>query len=143
MPVGTSPQAVLAAAQYFARENFALSHRYAMVLHDPATDPKHEKTQSGKNPHVHLVVKAVSETGERLYIRKDTLQTWREQFAQALREQGIEANATPQHYVERLKAAPKALSTNIKSVLKNGAQTRRISVLQKRHLFPQPFCKAA
>jgi hypothetical protein len=95
MPGGTSPQAVLAAAQRFARENFALSHRYAMVLHDPATDPKHEKTESGKNPHVHLVVKAVSETGERLYIRKATLQTWREQFAHALREQGIEANATP------------------------------------------------
>jgi hypothetical protein len=95
MPRGTPPQAVLAAAQCFARENFALSHRYAMVLHDPATDPKHEKTESGKNPHVHLVVKAVSETGERLYIRKDTLQTWREQFAHALREQGIEANATP------------------------------------------------
>jgi hypothetical protein len=95
MPRGTPPQAVLAAAQFFARENFALSHRYAMVLHDPATDPKREKTESGNNPHVHLVVKAVSETGERLYIRKDTLQTWREQFAHALREQGIEANATP------------------------------------------------
>ena len=95
MPKGTPPAAVLAAAQRFARENFALSHRYAMVLHDPATDPKHEKTESGKNPHVHLVVKAVSESGERLYIRKDTLQTWREQFAQALRAQGIEANATP------------------------------------------------
>jgi len=72
-----------------------LSHRYAMVLHDPATDPKHEKTESGKNPHVHLVVKAVGENGERLYIRKDTLQAWREQFAHALREQGVEANATP------------------------------------------------
>lgn len=95
MPQGTPPQAVLAAAQHFARENFALSHRYAMVLHDPATDPKHEKTQSGKNPHVHLVVKAVSETGERLYIRKDTLRSWREQFAQALRAQGVQANATP------------------------------------------------
>jgi hypothetical protein len=95
MPQGTPPQAVLAAAQHFARENFALSHRYAMVLHDPATDPKHEKTQSGKNPHVHLVVKAVSETGERLYIRKDTLRNWREQFAQALRLQGVQANATP------------------------------------------------
>src|SRR5664279_5699805 len=95
MPSGTPPAAVLAAAQFFARENFALSHRYAMVLHDPATDPKQEKTESGKNPHVHLVVKAVSETGERLYIRKDTLQTWREQFAQALRAQGIEANDTP------------------------------------------------
>ena len=95
MPRGTPPQAVLAAAQSFARENFALSHRYAMVLHDPATDPKHEKTESGKNPHVHLVVKAVGENGERLYIRKDTLQAWREQFAHALREQGVEANATP------------------------------------------------
>lgn len=95
MPQGTPPQAVLAAAQSFAKENFALNHRYAMVLHDPATDPKHEKTQSGKNPHVHLVVKAISETGERLYIRRETLQLWREQFAQALRMQGVQANATP------------------------------------------------
>ncbi|NOS74324.1 MAG: relaxase [Methyloglobulus sp.] len=95
MPQGTPPHTVLAAAQAFARENFALNHRYAMVLHDPATDPRHEKTESGKNPHVHLVVKAVSETGERLYIRKDTLRLWREQFAHALREQGVQANATP------------------------------------------------
>lgn len=95
MPHGASPKKVLEAAQFFARENFAFSHRYAMVLHDPATDPKHEKTESGKNPHVHLVVKAVSETGERLYIRKNTLQDWREQFAQALRDRGVEANATP------------------------------------------------
>lgn len=95
MPQGTPPESVLQAAQFFARENFAFSHRYAMVLHDPATDPKRDKTESGKNPHVHLVVKAVSETGERLYIRKDTLQNWREQFAQALRDHGVEANATP------------------------------------------------
>jgi hypothetical protein len=95
MPRGTPPSAVLEAAKEFAREHFALSHRYAMVLHDPATDLKHEKTQSGKNPHVHLVVKAVSAAGERLYIRKDTLQAWREQFAQALKFQGVAANATP------------------------------------------------
>ena len=95
MPHGTPPQKVLEAAQFFARENFAFNHRYAMVLHDPATDPKRDKTESGQNPHVHLVVKAVSETGERLYIRKNTLQVWREQFAQALRDRGVEANATP------------------------------------------------
>lgn len=95
MPQGTPPQKVLEAAQFFARENFAFNHRYAMVLHDPATDPKRDQTESGKNPHVHLVVKAVSETGERLYIRKNTLQVWREQFAQALRDRGVEANATP------------------------------------------------
>jgi hypothetical protein len=95
MPDGTPPPAVLKAAERFARENFAFSHRYAMVRHDPATDPKYEKTQSGRNPHVHLVVKAVSERGERLLIKKTTLQHWRQQFAQALREQGVRANATP------------------------------------------------
>lgn len=86
MPGKTPPEAVLAAAKKFARDNFALQYRYAMVLH---TDQKH--------PHVHLVVKAEHEfePGKRLYIRKATLQQWREDFAAALREQGVAANATP------------------------------------------------
>ena len=62
MPKGTPAEKLLSATQKFAREKFALKHRYAMVLH---TDQGH--------PHVHLVVKAVSEQGERLYIRKATL----------------------------------------------------------------------
>lgn len=33
MPVGTSPEKVLAASREFAREEFALQHRYALVLH--------------------------------------------------------------------------------------------------------------
>src|SRR5262250_2861506 len=84
MPKGTPPEKLLLATQKFAREKFALKHRYAMVLH---TDQGH--------PHVHLVVKAVSEQGERLYIRKATLRAWREDFAQYLRELGVAANATP------------------------------------------------
>ena len=84
MPAGTSPQKLLTATQKFAREKFALRHRYAMVLH---TDQGH--------PHVHLVVKAVSEEGERIYIRKATLREWREAFAGCLRELGVAANATP------------------------------------------------
>jgi hypothetical protein len=86
MPAGTSPEKVLAAARVFARENFALQHRYAMVLH---TDQAH--------PHVHLVVKCEHEfePGRRLYIRKETLRQWREQFAALMREQGVAANATP------------------------------------------------
>jgi hypothetical protein len=86
MPAPTPPEAVLAAAKKFARENFALQYRYAMVLH---TDQKH--------PHVHLVVKAEHEyePGKRLYVRKATLQAWRDQFAQYMREQGVAANATP------------------------------------------------
>lgn len=86
MPAGTPPQKVLAAARLFARENFALRYRYALVLH---TDQPH--------PHVHLVVKCEHEfePGKRLYIRKDTLRQWRDQFAALMREQGVAANATP------------------------------------------------
>jgi Relaxase/Mobilisation nuclease domain len=86
MPAGTPAEKVLAASRLFARENFALQYRYAMVLH---TDQPH--------PHVHLVVKCEHEfePGKRLYIRKDTLRQWREQFAALMREQGVAANATP------------------------------------------------
>jgi len=83
MPPGTPSKGVLEAARNFAREEFALKHRYALVLH---TDEAH--------PHVHLVVKAVSEQGARLNIRKATLREWRGEFARHLRDQGIAANAT-------------------------------------------------
>jgi relaxase-like protein len=83
MPPGTPRTGVLAAVRNFAREEFALKHRYTMVLH---TDEPH--------PHVHLVVKAVSEQGVRLNIRKATLREWRREFARHLRDQGIAANAT-------------------------------------------------
>lgn len=83
MPAGTPPAKVLTAVQNFCREEFALKHRYAMALH---TDEPH--------PHVHMVVKAVSEQGKRLNIRKGTRADWRRQFARHLRSQGIAANAT-------------------------------------------------
>jgi hypothetical protein len=84
MPSGTSPERLLAASRDFAREEFALKHRYAMVLH---TDQAH--------PHVHLVVSAYNIEATRLNIRKADLRRWREQFARHLRQHGIEANATP------------------------------------------------
>src|SRR5579864_6189190 len=83
MPAGTPPEKVLAAVKNFAREEFGLKHRYAMVLH---TDEPH--------PHVHVVVKAVSEQGVRLNIRKATLREWRREFARHLRALGVPANAT-------------------------------------------------
>lgn len=83
MPAGTPPKKVLAAVRDFAREEFGLQHRYAMVLH---TDEPH--------PHVHVVVKAVSESGARLNINKATLRHWRQEFARHLRAHGVEANAT-------------------------------------------------
>jgi Relaxase/Mobilisation nuclease domain len=83
MPAGTPPDKMLAAVKNFAREEFGLKHRYAMVLH---TDEPH--------PHVHMIVKAVSEQGVRLNIRKATLREWRRGFAHHLRALGIAANAT-------------------------------------------------
>ena len=83
MPAGTPPKKVLEAVKDFAREEFALKQRYAMVLH---TDEPH--------PHVHMVVKAVSEQGVRLNIRKVTLREWRREFARHLHAHGVEANAT-------------------------------------------------
>ena len=47
MPKGTDPRKLLAAGREFAREQFALQHRYALVLH---TEQAH--------PHVHVVIKA-------------------------------------------------------------------------------------
>jgi hypothetical protein len=83
MPKGTSPEKLLLASRDFAREEFALKHRYVLALH---TDQDH--------PHVHLVIRAVSEEGKRLNIRKATLREWRGLFAQHLRAHGIAANAT-------------------------------------------------
>ena len=83
MPKGTPASAVLSASRAFAREQFALKHRYAMVLH---TDQPH--------PHVHLVVKAMSEQGDRLHISREMLREWRREFSRHLRALGIDANAT-------------------------------------------------
>jgi hypothetical protein len=84
MPAGTPPEKVQSAVRNFAREEFALKHRYVMALH---TDEPH--------PHVHLLLKATSDEGQRLYIRKATLRQWREGFASHLRALGVAANATP------------------------------------------------
>jgi|ERR1700733_801734 len=83
MPAGTPPDKVLAAVKSFAREEFWGQHRYAFVLH---TDEAH--------PHVHLVLKAISEQGVRLNIKKATLRHWRSEFARNLQLLGVEANAT-------------------------------------------------
>jgi hypothetical protein len=131
MPAGTPPQKLLAATGKFAREKFAPQHRYAMVLH---TDQGH--------PHVHLVVKAQGEDGQRLYIRKATLREWREDFAGILRELGVAANATP----AALRGKPKDRKKDgIYRALKRGQSTfmrRRVErvadELQRGRLAPDP-----
>ncbi len=96
MPAETPPERLLEAAKGFAREEFAMQHRYAMALH---TDQEH--------PHVHLVVRAMGNNGRRLRIDKQKLRDWRTQFAEQLRAQGIEANATPAWVRGRLSKGPR------------------------------------
>jgi hypothetical protein len=83
MPPRTPPEKVREAVRNFAREEWWGQHRYAFVLH---TDEPH--------PHVHLVMKTVSEQGVRLNIKKATLRHWRSEFAHHLRQLGVAANAT-------------------------------------------------
>lgn len=119
MPAGTPPEKLFAAVRKFAQEEFALQHRYAMVLH---TDQKH--------PHVHVVVKAMSEEGVRLNIRKATLRDWRQEFARHLREHGVEANATDR--------AVRGATTNRKAdgiyrVIRRGESTHMRERIQSVH----------
>lgn len=84
MPANTDPTTVRDAARAFAREVFADRFDYVFALH---TDAEH--------PHVHLAVPALGYQGERLNPKKADLETWRQIFAQALRERGVQAEATP------------------------------------------------
>ena len=84
MPEGTDPEAVKNAAREFAKETFSQNHEYVFALH---TDEPH--------PHVHLTVKMLGFDGKRLNPRKAELRKWREDFALAMRDQGVDAEATP------------------------------------------------
>lgn len=83
MAPGTPADKVKEAVREFAQAEFA-GREYIFVLH---TDTAH--------PHVHVCVKtARTPELKRLRPGRDDLQRWREGFAQKLRNNGIEANAT-------------------------------------------------
>lgn len=95
MPEGTDPLAVKKAGRDFAaRELF--NHKYAMALHTIDT-PHYDEDKDdppSPNPHVHIIVQLAGKDGTRLNPRKEDLRRWRETFAEALREHGVEAVAT-------------------------------------------------
>jgi hypothetical protein len=84
MPAGTDALLMRDAARAFAAEVFADRFDYVFALH---TDAGH--------PHVHLAVRALGDHGERLNPKKAELEAWRQVFARALRDRGVEAEATP------------------------------------------------
>ena len=122
MPPGTDRQAVKDAARAFAKEQFG-NHQYVFAAHD---DEKH--------PHVHLAVKAVGHDGIRLNPRKGDLQFWREQFAEKLRDQGIEANATPRRARGIVQKAEKQAVRHIDAEFEQGKRKEpaRVTKAQKR-----------
>lgn len=84
MPRGTDAMRVHDAARAFAVEAFGDRFPYVFALHD-----------EGGHPHVHLTVRALGADGSRLNPRKADLEVWRQRFAQALRDRGVEAEASP------------------------------------------------
>ena len=84
MPAGTDAFRLHDAARAFAAATFADRQPYVFALH---TDQPH--------PHVHLTVRMLGRDGARLNPRKADLQAWREALARALRDRGVEAEATP------------------------------------------------
>jgi hypothetical protein len=83
-PKGSDPDAVLRAAKDWAGRTFGTNHRYAYVRHDDTA-----------NPHVHFVVKLRGEDGKRLHMANGAAQAWRQSYAESLRAQGIEVDASP------------------------------------------------
>ena len=84
MPAGSDPSKVRDAARAFAVNLFAGEHDYVLALH---TDAPH--------PHVHMAICSRGDSGQRLNPKKADLELWRQVFAQALRDRGVEAEATP------------------------------------------------
>lgn len=120
MPPGTDRASVKNAARAFASEMFD-RHQYVFAAHE---DEKH--------PHVHLAVKAVDRDGVRLNPRKADLQNWREIFAEKMREQGIDANATPRQIRGVVRKAEKQAVRHIDGDYHNGkrAAPSRVSKAQ-------------
>lgn len=95
-----------------------------MVLH---TDQDH--------PHVHLVIRALSEYGERLNISKATLREWRQEFARHLREHGVAANATDravrgENRVRKTDGIHRAMLRGASSHMRDRAESVASEVLQ-------------
>ena len=104
MPETTDPESVRRGAREFARATFGKNHEYAFALH---TDEKH--------PHCHVTVKCLGFDGKRLNPRKADLQRWREGFAEKMRGQGVNAEATPRRSRGVVKKAERSVIRHIEA----------------------------
>jgi hypothetical protein len=84
MPAGTDPDSVWQAGRAFAVHAFGGRFDYVFATHNDTAQP-----------HLHLAVRALGYDGARLAVDDPDLDQWRQDFAAALRDQGVEAEATP------------------------------------------------
>ena len=90
-PPGSDPKKLKEAAREFGQEIFHdQGFEFMMAIHYKDKDHPNEPD----HPHVHFLVKAISQTGERLNVRKADLRYMRERFAVIAKQYGIELNAT-------------------------------------------------
>jgi hypothetical protein len=89
MPAGTPSEAVREAVRGFCKKEFgSKGHEYVFALHSPEND---DKTQQ---PHCHVTVRCRAVDGRRLQTNAVDIQRWREGFAEAMRSQGVDCEAT-------------------------------------------------
>lgn len=119
MPEKTDPESVRNATREFAKATFGSNHEYVFALH---TDELH--------PHCHLTVKCFGFDGTRLNPRKDDLQQWREKFADTLRDQGVDAEATPR----RSRGVVKKAESNVIRHIERGDKTHKPRVSKVKAL---------
>ena len=106
MPEGTDPNNLKKAAREFLKKEF-FNHEYAFALH---TDDKH--------PHVHVAIKTLGFDKTRLRPYRKDIQHWRESFAEKLRANGIEAEATPRVVRGVVKKSESQIIRHIETQLK-------------------------
>jgi len=121
MPSGVNAEAVRSSVREFAKETFGDNHDYVFALH--------EDTNS---PHCHITVRCKGHNGRKLDPKKADLQTWRENFAEKLRERGVAAEATPRKARGVVKKAQKIAIKHIEK----GSENRepRVSKVRARKI---------
>jgi len=109
MPPGTDPFRMHDASRAFADQMFGDSHPYVFAFH---SDERH--------PHVHLTVRTLGHDGHKLNPRKADLEQWRQSFAAALRDRGVEAEATPRRTRGVVRKAEHGILRRIRSRFSQG-----------------------
>jgi type IV secretory pathway VirD2 relaxase len=115
MAAGTDALKVRGAVGAFAAEVFGGTFDYVFALH--ADEP---------HPHVHLTVACRGHEGQRLNPKKTDLESWRQVFAQALRDRGVEAEATPRRARGVIRKAERGTIRRLRERREQGGPVGRV-----------------